>query len=55
MVLAIILIIGLAMFIIPAVIFFARLIIAIFEVSPLLAIMILGFIIMLVGCCFIHV
>lgn len=53
MVLAIIAIIGLAMFIIPALIFLVRLIIAIFEASPLLAIMVLGFMIMLVVCCFI--
>lgn len=53
--LGIVLIIGLAMVIIPALIFLVRLFIALFEVTPLLAIMVLGFIIVLVGCCFIPV
>lgn len=51
MVLAIIALIGLAMFIIPVIIFLVRIIIEIFEVSPLLGIAVLGFIILLV-CCF---
>ena len=55
MFLAIVLFIGLAMFIIPLIIFLVRLFIAIFEESPLVAIMLLGLIIVFVGCYFIPV
>ena len=55
MFLAIILIIGLAMFIIPVLIFLARFIIDLFEESPLLGTSVLGLIIIFVCCWFIPV